>query len=153
MNDEICLKDILTEKRVILTDNITKESCLKEMISLLSKEPEVKDKGELEIEIFKREKLMSTGIGAGIGIPHVRLNSISNLLMAVCISKNEIKDYESLDNKPINCVFMIISSFNQHSQYIKTLSILSNKLKDNNFKNNLITATDTNTIYNLLTNK
>ena len=152
MSDEICLKNILNKKRIFLVEDINKTECLKKLTNILAKEPEVHDEAELEKEIFKREELMSTGIGAGIGIPHVRLNSISNLIMAVCISRNETKEYISLDNKPINFVFMIISSFNQHTQYIKTLSILSSKLKDDDFKEKLITAANSDSVFNLLIN-
>ena len=62
---------------------------------LIEFERVVKNNSELTAEILKREELMSTAIGRGIAIPHVRLSSVTDLVMAVGICKKTVEDFET----------------------------------------------------------
>ncbi|MEG2076843.1 MAG: PTS sugar transporter subunit IIA, partial [Victivallaceae bacterium] len=73
---------------------------------------------------------MSTGIGFGLAIPHVRLASIKNICMAAAVVRNGVSDYETIDNEKVKLIFMIIAGENQHSSHLKLLSQLSAKLKN-----------------------
>ncbi|MBO7637342.1 MAG: PTS sugar transporter subunit IIA, partial [Treponema sp.] len=93
-------------------------------------------------EILKREELMSTAIGRGIAIPHVRLSSITDLVMAVGISKVDIIDFQPIDDEPVKLLFMIAAAHNQHSYYLQTLSFFSSKLKNQDLRDALLNSSD-----------
>ena len=80
------IKNILSADRIIFLNHSTKRDALLELAANLSTAPQVKNGQELAIEILKREELMSTAIGRGIAIPHVRLSSVTDLVMSVGIS-------------------------------------------------------------------
>ena len=101
-------------------------------------------------EILKREELMSTAIGRGIAIPHVRLSSVTDLVMAVGVCKKPIADFQTLDDQPVNLLFMIAAAYNQHSYYLKTISYFSGKLKQPDLRESMLSAQTEMDIYNLL---
>jgi mannitol/fructose-specific phosphotransferase system IIA component (Ntr-type) len=106
-----------------------KDEALRALAGVLAAGCGIRDQAELESEIAEREKLMSTGIGMGLAVPHVRLASVRQLTMAVGISRKGISDYASLDDKPVHLVFMIAAPAGQHSDYLRLLSVVSARAK------------------------
>ena len=87
-----------------------KESALREVVELLRLPPEV-DREFLLRVLLAREAIVSTAIGDGIAIPHVRnpvVLHIDRPLLALCFLENGI-DYGALDGTPVNTLFTIIS--------------------------------------------
>ena len=95
---------------------------------------------------------MSTAIGRGIAIPHVRLASVTDLVMAVGISRTDIIDFQAIDDTPVRLLFMIAAAYNQHSYYLQTLSFFSSRLKNRELRDNLLAAETPLDAYNLLLN-
>ncbi len=142
--------EILQRGRIVLLRGQRKTGVIRELIDCLSAAEEITDREELSRAVFRREELMSTGIGLGIAVPHVRLESVKGLVMAVGISHAGISDYESLDGKPVHIVCMIATGRNQHSQYLQLLAAISGRLKNPALRDRLLLASDTETIYRLL---
>jgi PTS system nitrogen regulatory IIA component len=117
---------------------------------VLAAAPQVKDKQELTDEILKREELMSTAIGRGIAIPHVRLSSVTDLVMAVGICKTRVIDFQTIDDEPVRLLIMIAAAYNQHSYYLQTLSYFSTRLKNQELREALIAAETAAAAYELL---
>lgn len=148
---KILVKDILSPERIIFMNHQTKHDALLELSQNLATAPQIKDAKELEEAVFKREELMSTAIGMGLAIPHVRLSSVTDLVMSVGISKTDIIDYQSIDDVPVRLLFMIAASFNQHNYYLQTLSFFSAKLKKQDLRDALLNASSSMEAYELLT--
>lgn len=146
----IQIKNILSPDRIVFINQSAKRDALVELAAALSKAPQVKFAKELETEILKREDLMSTAIGRGIAIPHARLSSVTDLVMAVGICKSPILDFQTLDDQPVSILIMIAAAYNQHSYYLQTLSHLSAKLKDTRLRDGLLSANDAQEAYKLL---
>ncbi len=145
------LKHLLAPERVIVTKFSTKRDILTALINNLSEAPQIKDHKKLEDAIWEREKLMSTGIGLGIGIPHIRIYTVSDIALSVAVNKTDIIDYQTLDDIPIRIVFMVAAAYNQHAEYLKLLASISRLLKNDSFKNELLKAADPKQIFTLLT--
>jgi len=146
----IQVKNILSPDRIIFLNHSTKHDALVELANNLSTAPQVKNAQELSVEILKREELMSTAIGRGIAIPHVRLSSVTDLVMSVGISANDIIDFQTIDDTPVKLLFMIAASYNQHAYYLQTLSFFSTKLKNKELRDALLAVTNPIDAYNLL---
>jgi PTS system nitrogen regulatory IIA component len=144
------LAHVLVPQRVLILDSKTKRDTLMALADCLGTAPEVKDRDALVQGIFYREELMSTGIGMGIAVPHVRLASVTGPVMCAGLCRNPITDYQSLDGIPVHLIFMIAAGQNQHAEHLKLLSSLSLKLKCEKLRNSLITAPDTLTFYHTL---
>ncbi|MHC4553496.1 MAG: PTS sugar transporter subunit IIA [Planctomycetota bacterium] len=149
----IQIGEILRPDHVVLMDADSKDAALLTVLERLSETGAIDDKAAVVEGIFQREKLMSTGIGLGIGIPHVRMDGIDTLTMAVGLSTQDITDYESLDSQPIRLVFMILAHKDQHTLHIKTMSAISRHIKSPVFREMLMQARQPEVIYNLLTGR
>ncbi len=149
-NIKILPKAILSPDRIVILDYSTKNDVLHKMCEVLATAPQIKNSKELFKEIVKREELMTTAIGYGVAIPHVRLASVTDLVMAVGISKKDILDFDAIDGNPVRLVLMIAAADNQHSYYLQALSYFSNKLKQGDLRSRLFNAEDPMEIYSIL---
>ncbi len=150
-SNQIQVKNVLSPDRIIFLNHSTKHDALVELAENLATAPQVKSSGELTVEILKREELMSTAIGRGIAIPHVRLSSVTDLVMSVGISKCDIIDFQTIDDAPVRLLIMIAAAYNQHAYYLQTLSYFSSKIKNKELREALLNVTDPMEAYNLLT--
>ncbi|MEE0887061.1 MAG: PTS sugar transporter subunit IIA [Treponema sp.] len=149
-DSEVQIKNFLSPDRVIFVKNSSKRDAIIELADVLAVAPQVKNKEELVTEILKREDLMSTAVGRGIAIPHVRLSSVTDLVMAVGICKKNIEDYQTVDNEPVNLLIMIAAAYNQHTYYLKTISYLTAKLKNQTLRDTLKSAATPREAYDAL---
>ncbi len=148
---KIIVKNILSPDRILFIDHITKQDALIALSNNLGSAPQIKDKLELTQEILKREELMSTAIGRGIAIPHVRLSSVTDLVMSVGICQNDIIDFQAIDDVPVRILIMIAASKEQHKYYLQTLSFFSGKLKKNEVRSALLSSKNEQEAYKILT--
>ncbi|MDR2742294.1 MAG: PTS sugar transporter subunit IIA [Treponema sp.] len=146
----IQIENILSPDRIIFLNHAAKRDVLRSLAGNLANAPQVKNRQELVQEILKREDLMSTAIGRGIAIPHVRLASITDLVVSVGISRTDIVDFQSLDDEPVRLLFMIAAAYNQHAYYLQTLSFFSARLKNRELRLALLSAESPQEVYDLL---
>jgi PTS system nitrogen regulatory IIA component len=143
-------ESILSPHRVIFMNYSNKRDALLALAENLAASPQVKNRQELSTEILKREELMSTAIGCGIAIPHVRLSSITDLVVSVGISRTNIVDFYPLDDEPVKLVFMIAAAHSQHAYYLQTLSWFSTRLKNKKLRDSLLQAQTEQQVYDFL---
>jgi mannitol/fructose-specific phosphotransferase system IIA component (Ntr-type) len=59
-------------------------------------------------DILERERLMSTGVGSGVAIPHAQSGGAEQLAMAFGRTAVDV-DFKSLDSKPVGLFFLIVA--------------------------------------------
>jgi PTS system nitrogen regulatory IIA component len=144
------MRNVLSPDRVVFLDYPRKREALIALAERLAAAPQIKSKQEIVSEILRREDLMSTAIGRGIAIPHVRLSSVTDLVVAVGVSRCDIQDFNAFDDQPVRLLFMIAAAYNQHAYYLQTLSYFSAKLKNNELREAIAQAADPQAVYELL---
>jgi len=150
---QIQVRNILSPERVVFINHSSKHDALVQLSEVLATAPQVKNAAELTAEILKREELMSTGIGRGIAIPHVRLPSVTDLVMAVGVCRKPIEDFQAIDDQPVSLLFMIAAAYNQHSYYLKTISHFSAIFKQNDLVSEMVGAKDEAELFDILLRK
>lgn len=149
-NIEINPENFLSPDRIVFLDYSVKHDALVHLAQVLSSAPQIKNSRELEAGILRREKLMTTAVGRGIAIPHVRLSSVTNLVMAVGISKKGITDFDSIDNLPVKLILMIAASLNQHAYYLETISHFTTFLRNPEITESVIQSASAEEVYSIL---
>ena len=149
-DSEVQIKNILSTDRIVFINHSSKHDAIVQLSQVLATAPQIKNATELTSEILKREELMSTAIGKGIAIPHVRLSSVTDLVMAVGVCRKPVADYQTIDDQPVNLLFMIAAAYNQHSYYLKTSSYFSAKFKDKDLRDAMLGALNEKEVYDLL---
>ncbi len=148
--EPITLDQVINEERCVLLDSENKEHALNQMIAILAKTEEVESEKELHEAIYRRESLMSTGIGLGIGIPHARIPSVSSIVMVLGICKNPIIDYNGIDDEPVNLIAMVAAGKDQHSKYIRLLAVLCSQLKKVEIRDKLVSAKNSSELFEIM---
>jgi len=144
------LKTIVRKECCFLLQESRKTEVLIEMMERIHAEGLVEDLDTLKKEIFYREQLMSTGIGMGIGIPHVRFRGVTDPIVAVGVRKEGIHDYDSIDQIPVGIVIMILVGEDQHKEHIRLLSQIMGRLKSTEMRENILEAVSGEALYDLL---
>ncbi|GHV77864.1 PTS fructose transporter subunit IIA [Spirochaetia bacterium] len=148
--EAVAVENILSPDRILILNYSTKRDVLLALANNLATAPQVKNRQELVTEILKREELMTTAMGRGIAIPHVRLASVTDLVVSVGISQTDIIDFQALDDEPVRLVFMVAAAHNQHAYYLQTISFFSARLKNLTLRKDLVKVKKADEAYSLL---
>ena len=145
------LKRYLAPECVVLLAEEAKDPALRTLCDVLAAhEAELKAPVLFEA-VCSRERLMSTGIGNGLAIPHVRLKGLSGACMAIGISREGLKDYQSLDAQPIRLVVLIAAPQGEHETYIRLLARVTDVLRVASLREAILEAPDAAAAYRILT--
>ncbi len=133
------ISDILTEDLVVAgLKGKSKDGIIEAMIDIVSHSPRVLDKEKVRTAIFEREQIMSTGVGNGFAIPHGKTDAVSDIVAAFAVTEEDI-DYDSLDEKPVRLVFLLVGKDNLVGPHIKLLSRISRLMNKEEFRKQLLT--------------
>ena len=144
---KIC--DVL-HKEAILADlkARNKEGILEELVAPVADIAKVQQEDLVRV-LLERERLGSTGIGGGIGIPHGKMKNLENLVLGFGLSRKGV-DFESLDGKPAHIFFLLVTPENSTGLHLKLLARISRILKNETFKNRLLEAGDRDEIFGII---
>lgn len=144
------IMDFLNKKAISVNLKSTdKEGVIRELVELLSKAAEIKNKEELIKAVLSREALGSTGIGQSVGIPHAKSQNVKELIAAFGLSKNGV-DFDSLDGEPVYIFFLLLAPEESAGPHLKALARISRMLKDKFFRDLLRKAKDENDILRII---
>ncbi len=144
------IKDALSPERIVFLECDTRAGAINILTPIIRSTPGMPSTAELEAAFLQREEMMSTGIGMGIGVPHVRLHGIEQLTMALGVHKTGICDYPSIDQEPVRIVAMIAAGPAQHGDYIKMLANVVSVLKSESSRNAILESDSPQAVYEIL---
>ncbi|NBB77212.1 MAG: PTS transporter subunit EIIA, partial [Bacteroidetes bacterium] len=98
-----------------------KDDLLERMINVLSGQVNEEQLQQMRDAVFEREQIMSTGVGKSLAIPHGKVASIDENYASFALLKNPI-EYDSIDEKPVHIVFLLVGPEKSNSAHIKLLS-------------------------------
>lgn len=131
--------DILQEEAIL--DDLksqTKKGILEELVVPLARITG-RDQKDLVRVLMDRERLGSTGIGSGIGIPHGKIKDLESLVLGFGLSRKGV-DFEAIDGQPTHIFFILITPENSTGLHLKLLARISRILKNDHFKEKLQNA-------------
>ena len=79
---------------------------------------------------WKREHMMTTGVGNGLALPHIRVNDIPEPVVIVGVTEQPIADYQSQDDQPIRVVVFTVAPDENPEAYLQLLGSVSRKLRN-----------------------
>jgi nitrogen PTS system EIIA component len=144
------IDDILSKDSIIANlAGTNKEEVLRETTDFMQNQNMIKDKETLFNTLMEREKLGSTGIGENVAIPHGKSDELSQIIIVFGRSIEGV-EFESLDQKPVHFVCMVIAPSNSTGQHLKALARISRLFKNQNLREGILKLQDANQIYALL---
>ncbi len=141
--------DVL-QKEAILADlkSKDKKGVLDELVAPVARIAEVNHENLLRV-LMDRERLGSTGIGGGIGIPHGKLKDLDSLVLGFGLSRKGV-DFESMDGRPTYIFFLLVTPENSTGLHLKLLARISRILKNEPFRERLLNAADRDEILSII---
>lgn len=133
-------------------DSSNKEDAIEELINLLAANGCLSDRGTALEAVLAREQTRSTGIGSGIAIPHGKCTAAKELVMAVGVTQEPI-EFDSIDNKPVGIIILLVSPLDQTGPHIQALARISRLMLDAPFKSQLEKAATPEDVYDLISAK
>jgi nitrogen PTS system EIIA component len=144
------ISEILTKEHIIKDlKSCDKESVLEELSNFLKDKGEIPNKENLLFALIEREKLGSTGIGENVAIPHAKIREIDKIITVFARSQIGV-EFESLDQKPVNFIYLILAPENSTGQHLKALARISSLFKNPSLRESVLRAKEIDQIYSIL---
>jgi len=80
--------------------------------------------------IWKREQMMTTGLGGMLALPHIRINDIHHPYVVVGVCENPIADYQGQDDQPVRVIVFVVAPDEDQDAYLQLLSSISRRLRN-----------------------
>ncbi len=141
--------DVLQKDTIISNlQSQDKKGILEELVNPVARLTGVSHEDFMRV-LLERERLGSTGIGNGIGIPHGKLKELQSLVLGFGLSRKGV-DFESMDGLPTHIFFLLVTPENSTGLHLKLLARISRILKHEPFKTRLLNAADSDEIYSII---
>lgn len=125
----VTIAQYLDPSLVLFLDVDQRDEALRALVERLDQQGKLKNKEEFYNAILDRERIISTGIGMGVAVPHAKLPVYTTFFIAIGIHHKGIPWF-SLDGIPVRLVFMIGGPDDKQTEYLQLLSRLTLALKD-----------------------
>jgi nitrogen PTS system EIIA component len=99
--------------------------------------------------LLAREQLGSTGLGRGFALPHARLPGLKRIYAFLARLGRPI-DFDSVDEKPVDVVVLLLTPESAASQHLATLAALSRPFRDDTFAQQVRKAADATALHRVL---
>ncbi len=144
------LMDILTPDGIrVPLASTEKQAVIDELVDLLVDQGKVRDGTALKEAVWSREQTRTTGIGAGLAIPHGKCSGLDNLAIAIGKPADSI-DFEALDGQPVRLVVLLASPPDRTSDHIQALARISKLMADESFREQIYSASTESAVFELL---
>lgn len=135
------LTEFLSSETVkVPLEGTTKEEVLRELVDLICRGGEEPFCEDVFRTIMEREWLMSSGIGQGIALPHGIWTHETPFAAALGIPAQPI-EFDSIDGKPVEIVFLVVSDEEHTNTKLKGLARISRLLHREEFRQGLAAST------------
>ena len=139
----------LSPKRLGIINAPDKASALRQTLELFRDCPYINDFEQFSAEILQRESVLSTGIGFGVGIPHVRSKQVRESISALTVLRKPV-EFGSIDNLPVNILIMIGMPAGEQELYLKYLSRITMRFQNAEFREKVGACTTTEELTRLI---
>ena len=123
------IRDLLTPDNVVLDLRVADKRRLLEELARRSAKPAHIDAPVIFEALNARETLGSTGMGAGIALPHARLASLSRPI-GVFARLRPLVAFDAIDGQRVDLVFLLLLPSELQGEHLNTLACVARRLRD-----------------------
>ena len=127
----------------------SKETIIKELIEVLAPSKTFDDKNSVFEAVMEREKIMTTGVGREVAIPHCKQKNCDGFAISFGIHPDGI-EFQSIDNKSVKIIFLLIGPEENPGTHIRLLSRISRIIAKDSLREKIKNARTSAEAYQLL---
>jgi diadenylate cyclase len=143
------LDKYISRGRIVDLGSADLEGALVELLNLTVERFPDLNKDTLLKGLLRRESTMTTYLGLGVAMPHVRVKMDRRYILAVGRSHYGIRYDSAMESEPVKLVIMLIAD-EKTRDYLQVLAALAQLFKEADFVESLVKAPDLETIYERL---
>ncbi|HEU0298476.1 MAG TPA: PTS sugar transporter subunit IIA, partial [Longimicrobium sp.] len=117
----------------------SKEALLEELVGVLRDSGALVDAEAVLGAVRERERVLSTGVGSGVAIPHGKCESAPALAMAAGVTAAPV-DFDALDGEPVRLLFLLVGPDSAAGLHVKALGRISRLVRRDGFRERLMAA-------------
>lgn len=140
---------ILSVDHVLVDVSATSKKRVFEYVGLLFEKLNGIGRADVSDNLFARERLGSTGLGHGVGIPHGRIKGLTQPLAAVLRLQQAIA-FDAPDEKPVGLMFFLLVPEEATQQHLDILAQIAEMLSDVKLRGEMMGAPDAKTLYDFI---
>ncbi len=137
--DDVVIQSVIKDKKEVI----------KEMTYSLCNQHGLDVEKKMLEAVYTREEKMSTGIGLGVAIPHAKVDFIDKIYVFAMTMKEPI-EFNSIDKKLVNLIFLIVSPLNLTGHHIRLLSFISRMMSSADIREGLVGSNSKEDFFNIL---
>ena len=143
------IADLITPRSVVAQLRATnKKQALQELAKRAAAMTGIPERTIYDV-LIERERLGSTGIGRGIGIPHGRLPGLDTLC-GIFARLDRPVPFDAIDDQPVDLIFLLLAPEGAGADHLKALARVSRLLRDRTVCEKLRGTDNTDALYALL---
>ena len=123
------LSDILTIDCIDGALSAASKKALFQQLALAAARKTGLQSKDIATALNERERLGSTGFGAGVAIPHGKIEGLTHVFGYFARLNSPI-EFQSVDNMPVDLVFLLLSPPDAGADHLKALARVSRTLRD-----------------------
>jgi PTS system nitrogen regulatory IIA component len=127
--EKISFGKFLTKDSVIVLNGEDKKTVFDQLVAQVSDLAHL-DRDVVSRLVWKRENMMPTGVGQGLGLPHIRVERMDAPVILIGVCVNPISDYETQDGEPVRVIVFIAADDADQEGYLSLLSSVSSKMRN-----------------------
>ncbi|HNV47809.1 MAG TPA: PTS sugar transporter subunit IIA [Spirochaetota bacterium] len=143
------LEDFFPSKHIIFLKSNEKQLVIKEMLQKLHKLEIIENVDRYYAQVIHRESLENTGIGKGFAIPHVRTDTVSNLIVMFGICRAGI-EYNAFDQQPVKYLLLSLFPTDMSTKYLYLVGMMASIFSEKSKTKLLDSATTAAKVYSAL---
>lgn len=126
---------------IVFLETSKRDETLRQIVHCIYEAGRLEDEETFYQAILEREKIVSTGIGMGVAIPHAKFAAYDQFFIAIGVLQKPV-DWGSLDGACIRLVFMIGGPDDKQTEYLQILSALTRAIKDEERRKKILALRD-----------
>ncbi len=143
------LDKIIARNRIVDLHSTDLEGALRELLSVcVEKFPDLKPDALLK-GLLARESTMTTYLGQGVALPHVRVKMSRRYILAIGRSRAGIRHDGALAEERVHLIFMLIAGENARD-YLQVLASIARQVEEPELVRGLVNAPDLDALHEQL---
>jgi diadenylate cyclase len=143
------LDKIIARSRIIELHSLTLEAALGELLdSFIAKFPDMRRETLLK-GLLARESTMTTYLGLGVALPHVRIRTSRRYILAIGRSRAGIRHHGAMSKERVHLIFMLIAGESARDT-LQILASIGRLVREQELVDSFVTAPDLDTLYERL---
>lgn len=132
------LSNYMNKDLVLFLNSGSRNEAIQSLVDAIHSVHGLSDPSGFYQAILDREKLVSTGIGMGVSLPHAKMADYNSFFIAIGILNKGV-DWNAIDHSPVRLIFMIGGPDDKQTEYLQILSRLTLLIKKEEIRKKMLT--------------